>query len=268
MRRSKVCSCCGAVRMHHTVDWCRNLESELSADCGCVRFESESFADTGCARSLTLHPSTHKEFGGLCVGCAALTGLFMIGYILVFMLVSVGIFNLIMAIFLDNVVSEQTLRKQKELAESALKSEVAIKRAVAQIISDEDSVAVIPDNLEMLDLKHQSKALERSLSTLDVTVTRDRFAQWLAHEDFVETLEGASVDTSIRTQLFDILDADSGGLLSIDELISGLMSMRGHVTKGDIIAMSLKVRYVSQQVEILSNGEQPQVPSKRRSLTE
>ncbi|CAJ1448134.1 unnamed protein product [Effrenium voratum] len=192
----------------------------------------------------------------------------MIGYILVFMLVSVGIFNLIMAIFLDNVVSEQTLRKQKELAESALKSEVAIKRAVAQIISDEDSVAVIPDNLEMLDLKHQSKALERSLSTLDVTVTRDRFAQWLAHEDFVETLEGASVDTSIRTQLFDILDADSGGLLSIDELISGLMSMRGHVTKGDIIAMSLKVRYVSQQVEILSNGEQPQVPSKRRSLTE
>ena len=31
--------------------------------------------------------------------------------------------------------------------------------------------------------------------------TRDRFAQWLAHEDFVETLEGASVDTSIRAKL-------------------------------------------------------------------
>ena len=34
------------------------------------------------------------------------------------------------------------------------------------------------------------------------------------------------------TQLFDILDADSGGLLNVEELISGLMSMRGHVTKG------------------------------------
>ena len=32
--------------------------------------------------------------------------------------------------------------------------------------------------------------------------------------------------------MFDILDADSGGLLNVEELISGLMSMRGHVTKG------------------------------------
>lgn len=37
--------------------------------------------------------------------------------------------------------------------------------------------------------------------------------------------------------MFDILDADSGGLLNVDELISGLMSMRGHVTKGQSLLM-------------------------------
>ncbi|CAJ1370282.1 unnamed protein product, partial [Effrenium voratum] len=179
-------------------------------------------------------------------------GLFMISYILVFMLVSVGLFHLIMAIFLDNVSRQQTLRKQKELAETALKTEVAIKRAVVKVISEEDDLKTLPDGLEKWDLKYQNKVLEKALASLDVTVTRDRFSNWLDYQDFVDTLEFASVDTSIRIQLFDILDADTGGLLSIDELITGLMSMRGHVTKGDIIAMSLKVRYVSQLVESVS----------------
>lgn len=183
------------------------------------------------------------------------SGLFMIAYILVFMLVNVGIFNLIMAIFLDNVVSQQTLRKQKQLSETALKSQVSIQHAVADQISQEEGPVELPDDIHSMELKHQSKVMEKVLGKLDLTVSRDRFASWLSHENFTDVLENAGIDTSIRTQLFDILDADSGGLLNIDELISGLMSMRGHVTKGDIIAMSLKVRYVSQLVETLNNGE-------------
>jgi len=171
-------------------------------------------------------------------------GAFMIGYILVFMLVSVGVFNLIMAIFLDNVVSQQTLRKQKELSETALKADVNIKRVVADILWQEEALDLVPADFERLGLAHQSKVLGKALSKVEVTVTRDRFQKWLDHESFTDVLEASSVDTSIRAQLFDILDADSGGLLSIDELISGLMSLRGDVTKGDIIAMSLKVRYL------------------------
>ncbi|CAE6909917.1 Scn10a [Symbiodinium natans] len=187
------------------------------------------------------------------------SGVIMICYILVFMLVSVGVFNLIMAIFLDNVVSQQNIRKQKEISETALKAEVNIKRVVAQIISEEDGCDIIEQDIDKLDMRSQSKVLERALSKASVTVSRDRFLTWLDHEDFTEVLEGAFIDTSIRAQLFDILDADSGGLLSIDELISGLMSMRGDVTKGDIMAMSLKVRYMCQLMENLGSH-----PPKRR----
>ncbi|CAK9015412.1 Sodium channel protein type 8 subunit alpha [Durusdinium trenchii] len=114
-------------------------------------------------------------------------------------------------------------------------------------------------------MKHQCKAMDKILSRLDLTVTRDRFSKWLEHDSFTAVLERAGIDTSIRTQLFDILDADSGGLLNVDELISGLMSVRGHVTKGDIIAMSLKVRYISQLVETLSNTSLPTESRRRRA---
>mmetsp|Transcript_32531 Transcript_32531/g.67163 ORF Transcript_32531/g.67163 Transcript_32531/m.67163 type:complete len:200 (+) Transcript_32531:55-654(+) len=188
-------------------------------------------------------------------------GTIMIAYILVFMLVSVGVFNLIMAIFLDNVVSQQNIRKQKEISETALKAEVNIKRVVAQIVSEEDDCELIPEEFDRLDMRSQNKVLNKALSGTSITVTRDRFLKWLSHDDFTDTLEGAFIDTSIRAQLFDILDADAGGLLSIDELISGLMSMRGDVTKGDIIAISIKVRYFIQLLEGL-NAHQP----KRNSL--
>eukprot|EP00434_Breviolum_minutum_P042918 symbB.v1.2.038224.t1/scaffold5883.1/size22780/2 len=170
-----------------------------------------------------------------------------------------------MAIFLDNVVSQQTLRKQKELSENALRSQVSIQHAVADLIGQEEGAVALPDDIKSMELSRQNKVMEKVLGQLNLTVTRDRFSTWLDHQKFTNVLEAAGIDTSIRTQLFDILDADSGGLLNVEELISGLMSMRGHVTKGDIIAMSLKVRYVSQLLETLTNAELPRDSRRRKS---
>ncbi|CAE7564464.1 Scn8a, partial [Symbiodinium necroappetens] len=109
----------------------------------------------------------------------------------------VGVFNLIMAIFLDNVVSQQNIRKQKEISETALKAEVNIKRVVAQIVSEEDACELIPEEFDRLDTRSQNKVLEKALSSASITVTRDRFLKWLSHDDFTDTLESAFIDTSI-----------------------------------------------------------------------
>ena len=44
--------------------------------------------------------------------------------------------------------------------------------------------------------------------------------------------EGTQVDVSNKFELFDILDVDLGGELSPHELLTGLMSLRGDVSKG------------------------------------
>merc|ERR1712157_115752 len=55
-----------------------------------------------------LHERLRNRYGAI----------FLIGYILVFLFVTIGIFNLIMAIFIDNVVQAHIQRKQKDLGEN------------------------------------------------------------------------------------------------------------------------------------------------------
>ena len=38
----------------------------------------------------------------------------------------------------------------------------------------------------------------------------------------IEMLESADIDTSQKFELFDVLDVDMGGALSLDEIIHGL----------------------------------------------
>merc|ERR1711988_1675431 len=64
-------------------------------------------------------------------------------------------------------------------------------------------------------------------------------------------LEDAHIETSTRADLFDVLDVDMGGELAIGELVDGLMRLRGPITKSDIVAVRLKVSYMTKMVEDL-----------------
>jgi len=83
----------------------------------------------------------------------------------------------------------------------------------------------------------------------DHAVSRDEFDEWLRNPNFVQGLKEASIDISDQTHLFDTLDADAGGFLNANELVTGLLLLRGPVTKTDVIAISLKVRYLTEMVE-------------------
>mmetsp|Transcript_39780 Transcript_39780/g.72339 ORF Transcript_39780/g.72339 Transcript_39780/m.72339 type:complete len:97 (+) Transcript_39780:1-291(+) len=48
--------------------------------------------------------------------------------------------------------------------------------------------------------------------------------------------------TSNLTDLFDVLDADMSGELTLEELIDGLMRLRGPITKRDMVGVRTQVR--------------------------
>ncbi|CAE7277253.1 Cacna1c [Symbiodinium natans] len=176
-------------------------------------------------------------------------GPFIVGYIFVTMLVTVGVFNLIMAVFIENVMSSQFVRKQTEIAETALVMETKIKdRIIRKLGLKRSSFRASPD------LKTRSEGLDEVLQVAGRSISRDEFDSWLHDQDFVRVLDEASIDTSAQVGLFDVLDADGGGELSVNELVTGLMSLRGPVTKGDVIGMSLKIRYL---VSMMEASQQP-----------
>merc|ERR1712151_717453 len=62
-------------------------------------------------------------------------------------------------------------------------------------------------------------------------------------------LEDVEIEASTKLELFDVLDVDMGGHLGIDELIGGLMRLRGPISKTDVMAIRLQVRYVTKLME-------------------
>merc|ERR1719253_1406027 len=80
-------------------------------------------------------------------GCAAYDGtplqehlreahgfIFMFGYVLIMMLVTFGLFNLIMAIFMENVMNTGTNRKQKELGGSSVLTRARLEEMFVKLI--------------------------------------------------------------------------------------------------------------------------------------
>ncbi|CAE7586692.1 Scn1a [Symbiodinium natans] len=193
-----------------------------------------------------------------------------IGYFLIMMLVSVGLFNLIMAVFIDNVTKSQNQRKQKELGESAEMTEIALKMVLAKFINEpragEDSkdimkrisedamkkLASLTDAGRSRNQQMQKRLANEAFKVLEecrINITREVFQAWLKDPEFVRVLEEADVDVSNKFELFNILDVDSGGELSVEELLNGLMGLRGDVSKGDVVSILLRVRDILQRVE-------------------
>ncbi|CAE7189085.1 Scn11a [Symbiodinium pilosum] len=203
-------------------------------------------------------------------------GIFMFAYMLLFLFVTIGIFNLIMAVFIDNVTDGSTKKRQRQLGENAPRTEWVIASALREIILTnivrqqvEDQVAEEERNGVPGGQRRVSKLLRERLQALqemygykphttqeyeeftqhireemaqrDVVVTKEQFNHWLTTEkELIGRLEDSEIDLSCKFDLFDVLDADLSGELEFEEMIDGLLKCRGPASKTDIIAIRLK----------------------------
>jgi len=80
----------------------------------------------------------------------------------------------------------------------------------------------------------------------EVRLTRDKFNHLVEDKSMERMLIALDISTSNRWQLFDVLDADMSGEVTLYELIYGLMSLRGPTEKTDSVATLLCARSVQQ----------------------
>eukprot|EP00930_Biecheleria_cincta_P024312 TRINITY_DN17405_c0_g1_i2.p1 TRINITY_DN17405_c0_g1~~TRINITY_DN17405_c0_g1_i2.p1 ORF type:complete len:590 (-),score=103.22 TRINITY_DN17405_c0_g1_i2:345-1853(-) len=212
-------------------------------------------------------------------GCAAYDGtplpervrgkfgdLFMIIYVLVFLFVTVGIFNLIMAVFIDNVVSSHVKTRQAQLGAQSAEMQDKIVRALGSLAAQSDW-----DSIEAVSRTFVEK-LRTSISKLrsnpadeqpvdnthpeipdDMEITKEVFNKWIKSEEMLGLLEDVGIEVATRYELFDVLDADLSGVLNLQELVEGLMRLRGPVSKNDMVAVRLKVEYLTHVIVDMSH---------------
>eukprot|EP00440_Ansanella_granifera_P025118 gb/GFBE01027287.1/.p1 GENE.gb/GFBE01027287.1/~~gb/GFBE01027287.1/.p1 ORF type:complete len:577 (+),score=118.92 gb/GFBE01027287.1/:1-1731(+) len=171
---------------------------------------------------------------------------FMLAHIFTMVFATIGVFNLITAIFIDNVVSSQHARKLKLLADSGEKWEAELKDEVCDLMGVVGSFDLVTASLSHAD---KLEVLNKALEDLEgFNVTQERFQTWLEEPRFTSLLEDAEIEVPSARNLFAVLDADGGGCLSPNEILEGLLRLRGPVTKGDIIGISLKVQCILDNV--------------------
>lgn len=235
------------------------------------------------------NPLVHQSFGKvpwamftlfMCLtdGCTAPDGtplathlfnhhgaVFLLGYMLVVLFVTIGLFNLIMAIFVDNVMESKRQHRQEDRAMDRLSVESRLRRTIRQCCMEQGLMETLGRDIGVCTVAtgdvsmHWNAAYAKGAaddSRLDInpdniSMTRDMFCNLLSHPKMDQILEQLDVETCNRVELFDVLDADMSGELDLEEIISGLLSLRGPAEKKDAVGALLCARCLMQQQRAL-----------------
>jgi len=133
-----------------------------------------------------------------------------------------GLFNLIMANFVESTMENARFDEQRRHALRRMEH-VHVARKLQQLME-----RVCSSNSESADG--------------DVCVDRESFDLMLDLPEIEALLDDLDISPSYRKDLFDILDANGNGELDLQEIISGLMKVRGPASKSDSVASLLGVR--------------------------
>lgn len=176
--------------------------------------------------------------------------LFSFVYVVVIVIVSIGVFNLITAIFIDTVTSSQNQRKMKLLSDNTMKFEADLKMHLCRLLEVDGWMAVAKAKISN---QERIKILNDGLAQHTEDIHYELFSTWLEDRELMDTLEEADVETSFADHLFTSLDATRDGSLNMQELCDGFLKLRGPVCKSDVVGMGLKVDLILNSLELIAS---------------
>ncbi|CAK9015503.1 unnamed protein product [Durusdinium trenchii] len=193
-------------------------------------------------------------------------------YMVLFLFVVIGIFNLIMAVFLDSVLNDHEARELQELGYKSAEMEQHISQVIATLVRG-DRVKTEPEKPKSLwrwigsfsgrtsSKTHEIGSMVHRQMNMKVEVAREDFNQWLEYPEMIQMLSHCKIEhlgkgrrTATKYDLFDVLDAEMVDKLHFNELVDGLMRLRGPITKVDVIALRLKMRHLVRLVHQVSQA--------------
>eukprot|EP00928_Gymnodinium_smaydae_P035367 TRINITY_DN248_c0_g1_i2.p1 TRINITY_DN248_c0_g1~~TRINITY_DN248_c0_g1_i2.p1 ORF type:complete len:761 (-),score=153.61 TRINITY_DN248_c0_g1_i2:1491-3773(-) len=190
--------------------------------------------------------------------------LFVMIYMLSFLLVTFGLFNLIMAVFVENTM-ESAKMDEKKRQRLKRNEHVMVARKLQEVVhkfcqrGEESSVKNghsqrshgrfrVFQNWMRGNANDEDAQANASNHDLAVVIDRESFGKVLADPYVEGLLHDLEVSVSDHMSLYDALDADGSGSLDVAELVKGLMRLRGTAEKADVVAALLSVRSLQKHV--------------------
>lgn len=195
-------------------------------------------------RGFPIHDLLASEFGVI----------FILGYVVSYMLVSMGIFNVILGVYVE-ITMKAAKETEANTSEQHARESIRIARVTRELLKkfaaayrafqDFDDV----DHFTQfggLEVDNQGGFTDEDLPD-DIAITKELFLL-VVQERSVQALMDQLDLPANRAQLFDAIDADGSGTLQVAELVQGLLKVRGEVSKSDAVASLLAAKSIQSMV--------------------
>eukprot|EP00913_Durusdinium_trenchii_P031681 g29667.t1 len=155
--------------------------------------------------------------------------IFILSFVASYMLVTMGIFNVILAVYVDitmKAAKEELLKKFAAAHRDFMAMEEAFDftgknfNPMPALFTDDDVHEQIEISKELFLVVIQDHSVQRLMDDLDLPPD--------------------------RANLFEVIDADGSGTLHITELVQGLLKIRGDISKSDTVASLLATKAVQR----------------------
>jgi len=185
---------------------------------------------------------------------------FGLGYGSMIMLCSFGLFNIIMAINVENLIA--AARKNEALQRGRrVGDEERLNALLAEFLQEivrlaDDGSANRASRDVGLDIEAAAK----------LKLTRSFFDEVFKSERVNRILDNLEIPMEERSDLFEIWDADGSGTLTMAEVVDGLKKMRGPPKRSDVITNVLATRALQKRVHLEQENIFNAVASNARTL--
>lgn len=151
-------------------------------------------------------------------------------------LMTFGLFNVIIAIYVENIT---VAAKRDELVQmhARLQDDKIVIGKAQEIMS---LVWKVKKRLE----RESHRSMQKHLSVKElarVEITQEVIDILCSNERFQVILRELDVSNENQLDLFDTLDVDGGGTLDLEEMVTGIIKLRGDARRADVIAVGLKL---------------------------
>eukprot|EP00928_Gymnodinium_smaydae_P047011 TRINITY_DN31353_c0_g1_i1.p1 TRINITY_DN31353_c0_g1~~TRINITY_DN31353_c0_g1_i1.p1 ORF type:complete len:631 (-),score=108.70 TRINITY_DN31353_c0_g1_i1:78-1970(-) len=196
-----------------------------------------SFGDCSDPYGVPIFEYVVKHYGGF-------HGVF---YCIFVFTVSIGLFNVISAIFVESTMAAasalQSAKKKARLRDEKLWCSRVSKvvERLLDIASGHSVTGPLSQNVE-------------DIYELDVpAVVID---EMIKDPEVIEALVALDIDPQDRDYLSDILDPDNGGTINVIELVEGLRRLRGEPRRSDIVTVNLILRHMQLSLNTIIEAVQ------------
>jgi len=169
-------------------------------------------------------------------------------YCLACVLMTFGLFNVIVAIYVENTVAaakyNELRRKQQRLMDKERFHEKALVLVnfIVRFCSLQSEAPRTVHNMTYSELK-------------TISLTPELFESLRVRSEFREILRDLDIADEEQLDLFDTLDVDGGGTIDLEELVQGIWKLRGDARRSDIVSVGLILRNLQVAVQNLQNSD-------------